>query len=90
MNYPEVMKKNWYVKGIDRLIQLASENSIAVMCSEENPGECHRHHLIVKFIMEKYPEVEILHIRGDGNVISAKTIVASLNEKSFEQPKLFS
>jgi uncharacterized protein (DUF488 family) len=88
VNYPEVMKKDWFVKGIDRLIQLASENSTAVMCSEENPGECHRHHLISKFILENYPEIEIRHIRGDGTVIGAKTKLTSLNEKSIEQPSL--
>ena len=90
VNYQEVMKKDWFVKGIDRLIKLASENTIAIMCSEENPEECHRHHLISKFIMEKHPEVEVHHIRGDGNVICAKAIKAPLKEIIIEQPKLFS
>ena len=90
VNYPEVMKKDWFVKGIERLMQLASEKSIVIMCSEENPGECHRHHLISKFIMENHPEVEIRHIRSEGNIISTKAIKASLKEIIIEQPKLFS
>jgi uncharacterized protein (DUF488 family) len=46
VDYAEVARRPWYIKGIDRLVQIASERPTAVMCSEENPHNCHRYHLI--------------------------------------------
>src|SRR5437868_5544033 len=36
VNYPEVMKREWFIKGIDRLLELADEQTSAIMCSEED------------------------------------------------------
>jgi uncharacterized protein (DUF488 family) len=80
VNYPEVMKKKWFIQGIERLLELADLQTTAIMCSEENPAECHRHHLIAKYILSENPEIEIRHIRGDGSVFGAKTILASVDE----------
>jgi uncharacterized protein (DUF488 family) len=89
VNYPEVMKRNWFVQGINRLLELADEKTTAIMCSEEDPAQCHRHHLIAKYIMAKYPEVDVQHIRGDGTVFGAKSIQMSVNEPPTEQLPLF-
>jgi hypothetical protein len=60
------------------------------MCSEENPAQCHRHHLIAKFLIGEYPEVKIQHIRGDGNVLGAASILETVDKKEeAEQPSLF-
>jgi uncharacterized protein (DUF488 family) len=37
------MKRPWF-SGIRQLLELAEENILAVMCSEEDPVHCHRHH----------------------------------------------
>ena len=89
VDYPEVMKRPWFIKGIDRLLELTDEQTTAIMCSEENPAQCHRHHLIAKYLLAEHPEVEVRHIRGDGTVFGAKSILSSVNEKSAEQLKLF-
>ena len=89
VEYPEVMKRQWFKKGVKRLLELANEQRTAVMCSEEDPKMCHRHHLIAKYIMGHYPEVEVIHIRGDGRMYGAKTILTSVDEPSAEQLKLF-
>jgi uncharacterized protein (DUF488 family) len=88
VDYPEVMKRDWFVKGIERLLPIADEQNTAIMCSEEDPAECHRHHLIAKYLMEAYPEVEVRHIRGDGNVISAASVLASVEDPPGEQLSL--
>ncbi len=62
--YQEVEKKDWYQRGIDGLIQLASEKLPAVMCAEEDPGHCHRHLLITQTLLDR--EVEVEHIRHKG------------------------
>jgi len=88
VNYPEVMKREWFIKGIDRLLELADEQTTAILCSEENPAHCHRHHLIAKFLMGEHPEVVVLHIRGDGHVFGAASILDSEEEEHAEQPPL--
>lgn len=89
VDYPEVMKRQWFKQGIERLIELLDEYMIAIMCSEEDPAECHRHHLIVKYLMVEYPEIDIKHIRGDGNVIGAKAITKSLDCETAQQISMF-
>jgi uncharacterized protein (DUF488 family) len=88
VDYPEVMKRDWFIQGIERLLEMADEHTTAIMCSEENPAECHRHHLIAQYLMENHPEVDVRHIRGDGTVFSARSIRESLSELSVEQPSL--
>ena len=88
VDYPEVMRREWFVKSIDRLLELADEQTTAVMCSEENPAECHRHHLIAKYLLAERPEVDVRHIRGDGNIIGARSILASVEDPPGEQMPL--
>ncbi len=89
VDYREVMKRSWFIKGIDHLLEMADEHATAVMCSEEKPEECHRHHLIAKYIMENHPEVTVLHIRGDGTVYGASSVRVSVDEPPSEQLSLF-
>ena len=89
VDYPEVMQREWFIKGIDRLFELAAEKTIAIMCTEEDPAECHRHHLIAQYLMGEHPEVEIQHIRADGTVYGARSIHTSVDKPSVEQLPLF-
>jgi uncharacterized protein (DUF488 family) len=89
VNYAEVMKRSWFIQGIARLLEIASEGTTAIMCSEENPANCHRHHLIAKYILENYPEIEVHHIRGDGTVYGARSVLKSVDQDQAKQPKLF-
>ena len=85
VNYPVVMKRPWFIKGIAALLDLADQDITAIMCSEEDPAECHRHHLIAKYLMSEHPEVKVYHIRGDGNVYSARSIMTSVDNPTVEQ-----
>ena len=89
VDYPEVMKREWFVKGIERLLELADEQTTAIMCSEEDPAQCHRHHLIAKYLMRVYPEVNVRHIRGDGTAFSAASLLVSVDDVQADQPSLF-
>ncbi|MBN1427376.1 MAG: DUF488 domain-containing protein [Anaerolineae bacterium] len=89
VDYPEVMKRQWFIDGVKRLLELAGEHITAVMCSEEDPATCHRHHLIAKYVMQTYPEVTVRHIRGDGVVFSAASLLASVDTTPSEQLTLF-
>ena len=89
VNYPEVMKRDWFQQGIQRLLELAKSARLCIMCSEEDPAQCHRHHLIAKFLMDTQPELEIIHIRGDGNLVKASQIRRTVDDPPSEQLSLF-
>ena len=85
VNYQEVMKRSWFIKGIVELLDLADQDVTAIMCSEEDPSECHRHHLIAKYMISEHPDVEVQHIRGDGTVYSARSILTSVDKPNVTQ-----
>lgn len=89
VDYPEVMKRDWFVKGMGRLLEIADERATAVMCSEEDPAACHRHHLIARYLLREHPEVSVVHLRGDGTIINAATILAAVDQGEGEQLSLF-
>lgn len=89
VDYPEVMKRAWFIQGIDRLLEMADQDLTAIMCSEEDPALCHRHHLIARYIQESHPEVRVLHIRGNGLVFDARSLHVTVDKESGDQLSLF-
>ena len=72
VDYAEVMKRDWYQRGIQRLLEIAGERPTAIMCSEEDPMGCHRHHLITQTLLKQ--GITVWHIRSDGRVEEAKLL----------------
>jgi len=64
ISYELVKKKEWYGRGIRALIDIAEEKRTVVMCSEEDPYRCHRHHLIAQSLLEN--GLMVTHIIKDG------------------------
>ena len=89
VDYRAVMQRPWFQKAVAQLVEMAGEQTTAILCSEENPAECHRHHLIALYLLETYPEVTVLHIRGDGAVFDARELYTSVDAPSHEQLGLF-
>lgn len=89
VDYPEVMQRPWFIKGIHRLLELAENQTTAIMCSEEDPAACHRHHLIAKYILREHPTCNVQHIRGDGVVFSAASLWVSVDTPPARQSTLF-
>jgi uncharacterized protein (DUF488 family) len=77
-----------FVAGIERLERGMAEFRVALMCGEEDPAHCHRRLLVARVLIERRHEV--LHIRGDGSVVSDDD-VARESRKALvnEQPALF-
>lgn len=65
-DYAEMMKRDWFLQGIEQLRKLAEQQPTAILCSEEDPAHCHREHLITAYLRRYHPGIEILHIRGNG------------------------
>lgn len=53
-----------FCQGIERLTSGVERCRVAVMCSEENPAECHRRLLVSKVLLER--GIAVTHIRGSG------------------------
>jgi uncharacterized protein (DUF488 family) len=87
VNYPKVMTMDFFQKGILRLTELINCQTTVVMCSEENPAACHRHHLIGKYLVQQ--NVTVLHIRGDGNIIKDQHLPNVSSELPAVQLELF-
>lgn len=69
VDYEEVKRKDWFQEALDEVMELASLQHLALMCSEENPLDCHRHRLIGSALDDR--GIEIRHIRRDGTVTTA-------------------
>jgi hypothetical protein len=65
--YDKVAEASFFLKGIERLIDECSIRRVAIMCSEEDPENCHRRLLIGRVLVDR--NVELLHIRGDGRLV---------------------
>jgi uncharacterized protein (DUF488 family) len=89
VDYAEVMKRDWFRQGIGRLLELAAGEATTILCSEEDPARCHRHHLIARYLKEAHPEIEVLHIRGDGSLIPAEALWNNGNGSGPKQLALF-
>ena len=64
--YHRLEKDEKYQEGLKELLMLCEDNLIVIMCSEEDPYRCHRHHLISQSLLKN--GYNIIHLRGDGNL----------------------
>ncbi len=61
--YSRVARAEFFLRGLERLKDEAAEYRAAIVCSEEDPINCHRHLLIARVLDDQ--GVRVLHIRGD-------------------------
>jgi uncharacterized protein (DUF488 family) len=56
-----------YLAGIATLLSLAARRRVALMCSESDHRQCHRHLLIAPTLLAR--GARVLHIQPDGGVV---------------------
>jgi uncharacterized protein (DUF488 family) len=64
VDYAAMALQPTYQDGVRQLVANAADGPVVVMCSEEDPRRCHRHHLLEPSLREL--GVVVLHIRQDG------------------------
>lgn len=79
LDWKNLSERPDFIRGIRRLIDIASQKRVALLCAEENPYRCHRHLLITPALMEE--GIRVIHLRHDG---SRLCVIASSNA-----PELF-
>ena len=71
-DYRRMRARGEFREGISRLAGMTSRRRIAVMCSEEDPSQCHRLLLLGPPLEEA--GCELRHIRRDGSVSSTDAL----------------
>jgi uncharacterized protein (DUF488 family) len=66
-DYDELRASLSFQQGITELIALATDQDIAVMCSEGDHRRCHRYKLITPELLER--GINVIHIQPDGSLI---------------------
>jgi uncharacterized protein (DUF488 family) len=62
--YGRLAESRDFLVGIDRLLEGANRFRVAMMCSEENPSDCHRFLLVTRVLHDR--GVQVTHLRADG------------------------
>jgi len=75
-DYQRVEQTPAYQAGIDRLLELARTERVAVMCSEGDHRGCHRHLLVAQTLLGR--GVRVLHIQPDGGTIEGELVPQQL------------
>lgn len=66
VQYERLAASSAFRNGIDRLIEGTSTESVAVMCTEKDPLDCHRTLLVAPALVDQ--DVDIYHILEDGRL----------------------
>jgi uncharacterized protein (DUF488 family) len=68
VNYPARRRSYAFKSGIDQLLKLAQEKTVAMLCAEEDPLDCHRFLMICPELVAS--GVSPVHLRKDGHAES--------------------
>jgi len=79
VDYEAVKTKEFFKKGVDRLKTAYEKDvTVALMCSESKPMECHRSKLIGRVLSAE--NVFIQHIDENGKLKDQATVITELNK----------
>jgi uncharacterized protein (DUF488 family) len=74
-DYEKMALQPDFLKGIDRVVAGSNEHTIALMCSEHNPLDCHRCLLVGRVLTER--NILLEHILSSGKVATQHEIADS-------------
>ena len=77
VDYNILAKKPFFAQGIDRLSQIVKTHNACLVCSEEQPDNCHRN-LLVAPALEKLG-VKVSHILPDGSITNSDDLFLKKN-----------
>lgn len=84
--YSRIAESPFFLDGIDRLMKGIKTYRVAVMCSEENPANCHRRLLVGRVLAKR--GVSVRHIRGDGAIQDEDELAREEHRGKGEQAQL--
>ena len=72
VDYRGLSETPLFRSGIVKLLELAADARVAIMCSEEDPTHCHRNLLVARVLKDEGIAIE--HLRGDGRRQSSEEL----------------
>jgi uncharacterized protein (DUF488 family) len=88
LNYEILRTKDFFKGGIERLKTAYNKNlTLAIMCSEKNPCECHRARLIGQVLAAE--NIILQHIDEKGRIKDQLTVINEINNNGPTQIGLF-
>ena len=78
--YSRIAESPDFKAGLERLLNGIEKFRVALMCSEENPANCHRRLLVGRVLLNA--GVEVLHIRADGSIQSEEQIPGDQSKRN--------
>lgn len=65
-DYQTIREKEYFRRGIKRILGGLKRYRVCIMCAEEDPTSCHRNLLVAESL--RRAGVQVFHIRGDGRI----------------------
>ena len=87
--YDRIAHLSTFRHGLERVLQGAEHDRIALMCSESDPITCHRTILVCRELKRICPDLNLTHILGDGTEERQETSEKRLINFHKLQPELF-
>lgn len=87
VRYDRVAESPLFRQGIERVEKGIQKFRVALMCSEENPAECHRNLLVGRVLGRR--GVELVHIRSDGRLQTQAELDHETGRSDRQQKLLF-
>ncbi|WP_129642083.1 DUF488 domain-containing protein [Peristeroidobacter agariperforans] len=89
VSYRKLAATDLFRQGIDRLLTAAKSHTVAIMCAEKDPLDCHRTILVARELVKRGEAVA--HILASSQVESHEQVMERLREKlKIEPTDLFS
>jgi len=66
VDYQTIREKDYFQRGIKRILGGLKRYRVCIMCAEEDPTSCHRNLLVAESL--RRAGVQVFHIRGDGRI----------------------
>ena len=89
VRYWRIAQTNEFQQAVSKLEQFCDESRVVLMCSEEDPAECHRRLLVGRVLFERGTRVQ--HIRAGTGLESEDELLEKelANKNAFRQLTLF-
>jgi uncharacterized protein (DUF488 family) len=87
VQYDRLAKTEAFRSGIDRLSEGSQRETVAVLCTEKDPLDCHRTLLVAKALVER--DVTVEHILADGCLEAYQDSLMRLIDKTGQPPPDF-
>ena len=80
--YGRLAESQRFTDGLRRLRDSMASGRVAMMCSEEDPTDCHRRLLVTRALLQGDAPLRVTHIRGDGRLVDEAQLSLNLDGPS--------